>query len=124
MDKLTPWFDAKLHSPSREGCYDCEECNTRHYFKDGRWYRNKKSLRSIPMTIYKMHWRGRTCESLQSMLFRFDPNALRTAEEQAWLDMAPVGHEFGSPEFEGLMRDRLKEAKREVLQPYKFGKVP
>lgn len=26
----------------------------------------------------------------------------RSAEEQAWLDMAPVGREFGSPDYERL----------------------
>lgn len=27
----------------------------------------------------------------------------RSAEEQAWLDIAPVGREFGSPDFDRLM---------------------
>jgi len=27
---------------------------------------------------------------------------LRSAEEQAWLDVAPVGREFGSPDYERL----------------------
>jgi putative toxin-antitoxin system antitoxin component (TIGR02293 family) len=58
MPKFTPWFDAKLHYPTREGWYDCKECNARHYFKDGHWYRDKKSLRIGPMTIQNMHWRG------------------------------------------------------------------
>lgn len=58
MKALTHWFNAKLHSPAREGWYDCKECKTRHLFKDGLWYRDKKSLRDGPMTIQKMHWRG------------------------------------------------------------------
>lgn len=73
MEKLTPWFDAKLHSPSREGWYDCKECNARHYFKDGLWYRNKKSIRDGSMTIQKLHWRGLRQESLASRLTRYDP---------------------------------------------------
>lgn len=58
MLKLTPWYDAKSHYPTRNGWYDCKECNARHYFKDGLWYRNKKSLKDGPMTITKLHWRG------------------------------------------------------------------
>lgn len=58
MKDLTHWFNAKLHSPAREGWYDCKECKTRHLFKDGLWYRDKKSLRDGPITIQKMHWRG------------------------------------------------------------------
>lgn len=65
------------------------------------------------MTIYKMHWRGRTSESLHSMLSLFDFNVPRTAEELAWLDITAVGHEFGSPDFDKLMREGLKEEKRE-----------
>lgn len=64
MPKLTPWFNSKSHSPVRDGWYDCKECNARHYFKDGAWYRNKKSLRDGPMTIQKMHWRGLTMSGL------------------------------------------------------------
>lgn len=34
---------------------------------------------------------------------RFNGNPFwRSAEEQAWLDVAPVGREFGSPDFERL----------------------
>ncbi len=150
MQKLTPWFDAKLHSPVREGWYDCKECSARHYFKDGGWYRNKKSLRMKPMTIQKMHWRGLTITgladaakvaadsagaaidaalkfvdasteriaakesgavagrdrpTLESLLAQCDPNAQRPDEEQVWLDMAPVGREFGSPDYERLMEE-------------------
>jgi len=57
--KLTPWFNAKKHSPVRDGWYDCKECNVRHYFRDGHWYRDKRSLKNGGyMTIYNMHWRG------------------------------------------------------------------
>ncbi len=55
---LTPWFDAKLYVPVHNGWYDCKECDARHFFKDGLWYRNKKSLKDGPMLIKKMHWRG------------------------------------------------------------------
>jgi hypothetical protein len=34
----------------------------------------------------------------------------RSAEEQAWLDMAPVGREFGSPVYERLQILDLYEA--------------
>lgn len=123
MRKLTPWFDATVHSPIREGWYDCQECNARHYFKDGLWYRNKRSIDRRRLTISKMHWRGLVRESLESLLSKFDPNVPRSAEEQAWLDMAPVGMEFGSPEFEKQIRKALKEVKKGKLKPYKFGKV-
>jgi hypothetical protein len=99
-NKLTPWFNATLHSPIREGWYDCQECNARHYFKDGLWYRNQKSLRYGNMMIEKMHWRGLMHESLASMLARYDPTVPKTEDELAWDRMVPVGVEFGSPEFE------------------------
>lgn len=105
MQKLTPWFDAKLHSPAREGWYDCSECGTRHLFKDGLWYRDKKSLRVGPMSIRKMHWRGLARPSLMSLLAQCDPNVPRSREEQGWLDIAPVGREFGSPDYERLMEE-------------------
>jgi len=36
----------------------------------------------------------------------------RSKEEQAWLDIAPVGREFGSPDYERLMEeDALKQKK-------------
>ena len=66
MLKLTPWFDGKLHSPVHDGWYDCKECNARHYFKAGLWYRDKKSLKDGPMLINKMHWRGLARPSLES----------------------------------------------------------
>lgn len=122
MEKLTHWFDAKLHSPSREGWYDCKECDARHYFKDGFWYRDKKSIRVGSMTIRKLHWRGLRRESLASLLSRFDPNAPRSSEEQAWEAMVPVGMEFGSPDFERLMRKSMKDLKNGKVKPYKFGK--
>lgn len=37
----------------------------------------------------------------------------RSAEEQAWLDVAPVGREFGSPDFERL----------QILDLYVWGKI-
>ena len=37
----------------------------------------------------------------------------RSAEEQAWLDVAPVGREFGSPDYERL----------QVLDLYAAGKI-
>lgn len=30
------------------------------------------------------------------------PGQMRSPEEQAWLDLAPVGREFGSPDWERL----------------------
>ncbi len=150
---MTPWFDAKLHSPVREGWYDCQECNARHYWKDGLWYRNRKSIRYGRMIIEKMHWRGLTMTgladtakgaadragaaiddamafiaasnkriaakesgaaagrdrtSLESLLAQCDPSVPRSKEEQEWLDMAPVGREFGSPDFERLMEEDAK----------------
>jgi hypothetical protein len=102
MPKLTPWFDGKLQSPVHNGWYDCKECGVRHYFKDGLWYRNKKSLNRGPMSINKMHWRGLAAHSPQSLLAQFDPSVPRTDDEQAWLDTAPVGREFGSPDYERL----------------------
>jgi hypothetical protein len=105
MQKLTPWFDSKLHSPAREGWYDCKECNARHFFKQGLWYRDKKSLRDGPMSIRNMHWRGLESPSQKSLFAQFDPNAPRSKDEQEWLDMAPVGREFGSPDYERLMEE-------------------
>ena len=100
--KLTPWFNAKLHSPARDGWYDCKECNARHYFKNGLWYRDKKSLKVGPMVIDKMHWRGLRRPALKSLLAQFDPHVPRSAEEQAWENITPVGREFGSKDFELL----------------------
>lgn len=105
MQKLTSWFDANRHSPVRDGWYDCKECNARHYFKDGHWYRNKKSLRDGPMRIQKMHWRGLAHPPLKSLLAQCDLNVPRSKEEQEWLDMVPVGREFGSPDYERLMEE-------------------
>lgn len=122
MKELTPWFNAKLHSPSREGWYDCKECNARHYFKNNLWYRNKKSLRDGPMTIQKMHWRGLSRPSLASLLAQYDPCLHRSEEEQVWLTMAPVGMEFGSPDFERLMRESMNDLKDGKVKPYNFGK--
>lgn len=147
MQKLTPWFNAKLHLPAREGWYDCKECKTRHYFKDGLWYRDQKSLKDGHMTINKMHWRGLSAafspaygrddgpltvkqiatlrkdaekqlpkgktNRLASQLALYDPAAPRSEEELAWENMAPVGWEFGSPNFERLMEE---DARRDVKE--------
>jgi hypothetical protein len=51
--ETTSWFDAKLHSPARDGWYEFKECNSRHLIKNGLWYRNKKSFPLWNMTIYK-----------------------------------------------------------------------
>ena len=82
MPKLTPWFDGILHSPVHIGWYDCKECGVRHFFKDGLWYRNKKSLNLGPMSINKMHWRGLAAPSSQSLLAQFDPSVPRTDDER------------------------------------------
>jgi antitoxin ChpS len=42
--------------------------------------------------------------TLDELLAQSDFAAPRTEEEQAWLDMAPVGREFGSAEFDELER--------------------
>jgi hypothetical protein len=113
----------------REGWYDCKECNARHYFKAGVWYRDRKLLRDGPMTIHKMHWRGLARPALKSLLAECDPTVPRSIEEQAWLDMAPVGREFGSPDYDRLMRENferairasVEEVKKCKIKPYKFG---
>jgi hypothetical protein len=104
MQKLTPWFNAKKYSPAREGWYDCKECNARHYFRDGHWHRDKRSHKNGGgfMTTYNMHWRGLARPSIKDRLAQFDPNSPKSKEEQAWLDMVPVGHEFGSSDFARL----------------------
>lgn len=35
----------------------------------------------------------------------------RSAEEQQWLDMVPVGREFGSPDYDRLMQQDLSDFK-------------
>ena len=117
MRKLTPWFDATVHSPTRAGWYDCQECKARHYYKDGLWYRNRRSIDRWSMTISKMHWRGLISESLESLLSRFDPSVPRSVEELAWENTAPVGMEFGSPDFGKLIRKSLKDLKKGKLKP-------
>jgi hypothetical protein len=42
--------------------------------------------------------------TLDELLAQWDPATPRTEEEQAWLDMAPIGREFGSAEFDELER--------------------
>jgi hypothetical protein len=61
------------------------------------------------MTINKMHWRGMARESLDGLLARFDPTVPRSAEELSWENVAPVGAEFGSPDFERLLRESSKD---------------
>ena len=51
---------------------------------------------------------GRDRPSLQSLLAKCDQNVPRSKEEQEWLDMAPVGREFGSPDYERLMEEDAK----------------
>lgn len=105
MPKFTPWFDANFHSPAREGWYDCKECNARHYFKDGYWYRDKKSRRVGPMFITNMHWRGLVRPSIKNLLTQSVRGVPKSSEEQEWLDLVPVGREFGSPDYERLMEE-------------------
>lgn len=105
MQKFTPWFDAKFDAPVREGWYDCKECDARHYFKDGLWYKDKKSLRIGPMTIRKMHWRGLAKPSRKSLIVPHLRDVPQIKEEQEWLNFAPVGREFGSPDYERLMEE-------------------
>jgi hypothetical protein len=50
-------------------------------------------------------------ESLADLLERCDPNAPLSDEDRAWDNMAPVGREFGSPDYE-----RLMEQDRAVFQ--------
>ncbi|MEO7106025.1 MAG: hypothetical protein ABIZ09_06610 [Rhodoferax sp.] len=38
----------------------------------------------------------------------------RSAEERAWLDVTPVGHEFGSPDYERLMRQDAEAMKAKL----------
>jgi hypothetical protein len=78
---LTPWFDATAHSPSRPGWYDCKECGLRHYFQDGKWYRNAASLKVAgSMSIYTMHWRGLAQGSVLEAP-RLNPKGIRVAIE-------------------------------------------
>lgn len=103
MHTFTKWFDAEIHVPALEGWYDCKECDVRHYFKDGLWYRDKESLRVGPMTIRKMHWRGLAKPSRKSLVTQSLRDITESKEDQEWLNMAPVGREFGSPNYERLM---------------------
>lgn len=74
------------------------------------------------MYIHLMHWRGLRKESFASLLARYDPNAPRSAEEQAWENLTPVGVEFGSPDFERILRESMNDLKDGKVNPYKFGK--
>jgi hypothetical protein len=76
------------------------------------------------MLIQKMHWRGLTKkENLADLLARCDPTAPRSAEELVWENMVPVGMEFGSPDFERLMDESIKDLKDGNVGRYKFGKI-
>ncbi len=46
--------------------------------------------------------------SLQQLLDRYDPDAAYAAEDRAWLNMAPIGREFGSPDYDRLMAQDAK----------------
>lgn len=48
---------------------------------------------------------------LAELLATMPANFQLTAEDRAWLDMAPVGREFGSPDYERLVQlDALADA--------------
>ncbi len=50
----------------------------------------------------------------------------RSAEEQAWLDIVPVGREFGSKDYERLSRFEVKvpsKSSRKALAEIAAGKV-
>ena len=47
---------------------------------------------------------GKPSYTLDELLAQWDPTTPRKEEEQAWLDMVPVGREFGSAEFDELER--------------------
>lgn len=51
-----------------------------------------------------MSTRSNKRRAYQLMRSRLDGNfqQVRSAEEQAWLDIAPIGREFGSPDYERL----------------------
>ena len=40
----------------------------------------------------------------------------RNAEERAWMDAAPVGREFGSPDYERLMRQDAETMKATLAE--------
>lgn len=48
-------------------------------------------------------------ESLADLLERWDPNAAQSDDDRAWDNMAPVGREFGSPDYERLMEQDRAE---------------
>lgn len=75
------------------------------------------------MLINKMHWRGLAKPSLKSLLAEYDPTVARSQEEQAWQDMSPVGREFGSPDYERLMREDFERAIRASRQEVMKGQV-
>jgi hypothetical protein len=68
------------------------------------------------MSIRKMHWRGLARPSLKSLLALCDPNEPRSKDEQEWLDMAPVGREFGSPDYERLMEEDSSKIQANLIR--------
>lgn len=53
-----------------------------------------------------MNSRDRKCQVNQLFHGRFHPSGFfwRSAEDRAWDNMAPVGREFGSPDYDQLMQ--------------------
>lgn len=45
----------------------------------------------------------------------------RSAEERAWLDMAPVGLEFGSPDYERLAKEQLEDLELNAIADSRAG---
>lgn len=50
----------------------------------------------------------RNREALARLLSQYDPNAPKSEEEEAWDNVAPVGREFGSPDYDRLMEEDRK----------------
>ena len=68
--RLTPWLDAKIHAPVREGVYKTfhhdSDYSSYSYFKDDKWYLNSSTAddaytmfvkRGISVTK-PLYWRG------------------------------------------------------------------
>jgi hypothetical protein len=51
--------------------------------------------------------------TLTQLIDACDPCAPISAEHHAWLDMAPVGREFGGPEYKKLVDDVAESEKSE-----------
>jgi hypothetical protein len=67
------------------------------------------------MSSRKMHWRGLEGPPLKSLLAQSGPNIPRSKEEQEWLDMVPVGREFGSPDYERLMEEDSRKIQDNLM---------